>query len=126
MSEINRSLIVGKPKQPFLEWARALDDESKELTIKSMCDDSTVYLIPEIWQDSDQQPVLEWCCDILFEAQLEEWWTDRASWPQGRDLKMFLEWFEVKFHSLVVDLSDEPLRIVEHDLTDDFGTGTEH
>ena len=26
---------------------------------------------------------------------------------------MFLNWFEVEFHSLVFDLCDEPIRIVE-------------
>ena len=127
MSEINRSLIVVKPKQPFLDWARALDDESKELTLESMCDDSTVYLIPEIWQDSDHQPVLEWCYDILFEAQLEGWWTDPAAWPQERNLKMFLDWFEVEFHSLVIDLCDEPIRAVEDEADlEDPKTETEH
>jgi len=125
MSEINRSLIVLKPKQPFLDWARALDDESKGLTLESMCDDSTVYLVPEIWQDSDRQAVLEWCYDILFDEQLEGWWTDDAAWPKERDLKMFLDWFEVEFHSLVIDVCDEPIRIAEDEL-DEARSKTEH
>ena len=33
MSEINRSLVMLKPKQPFLDWARTLDDEDKDLTL---------------------------------------------------------------------------------------------
>ena len=125
MSEINRSLIVVKPKQPFLDWTRALDDESKELTLESMCEDSTVYLVPEIWQDSDQRAVLEWGYDILFEDQLEAWWTDDAAWPKERDMKMFLEWFEVEFHSLVVDLCEEPICVVEDNFTDELGAETE-
>ena len=66
MSEINRSLIILKPKQPFLDWARTLDDESEELTLAELADDSTVYLVPEIWQDSDQQEMLGTCSDILL------------------------------------------------------------
>lgn len=46
--------------------------------------------------------------------------------PREVIMKMFLEWVEVKFHSLVVDHSDEPVRLVEQDLTDDSATGTEH
>ncbi len=51
MSEINRSLILLKPKQPFLNWLRALDDDDNDLTLKELSDDSTAYLVPEIWQD---------------------------------------------------------------------------
>src|SRR5438874_5738361 len=81
--------------------------------------------LPEIWQDSDQPAILEWCYDILFEEQLESWWTDEALWPKERDLKMFLDWFEVEFHSLVLDLCNEPIRLSE-DEPDDLGKKTEH
>lgn len=114
MSEINRSLVILKPKQPFLDWARTLDDEDKNLTLEQMAEDSTAYLIPEIWQDSDQQLLLESYYDVLFEEQLESWWTDEAYWPKKRSLKMFLDWFEVEFHSLVFDLCDEPICIYEN------------
>ena len=128
MSEINRSLMILRPKQPFLDWARWLDDESKDLTLDSLNEDSTAYLIPEIWQDSDQEKFLQTYYDILFEEQLEGWWTDEVSWPQQRDLKLFLEWFEVEFHSLVFDLCDEPIRVVKDDEDDleDLKTEIEH
>lgn len=113
MSEINRSLIILRTKKPFLDWARSLDDESKDLTLESLNEEPTAYLIPEIWEDSDQEEFLKTCYDALFEEQLEGWWTDEAAWPQPRDLKMFLNWFAVEFHSLVFDLCDEPIRIVE-------------
>ena len=113
MSEINRSLIILRPKQSFLDWARSLDDESNDLTLESLNEESTAYLIPEILEDSDQEEFLKTCYDILFEEQLEGWWTDEAAWPQQRDLRMFLDWFEVEFHSLVFDLSDEPIGVVE-------------
>jgi hypothetical protein len=91
MSEINRSLITLKPKQPFLDWVRTLDDESEELTLAELAKDSTVYLVPEIWEDSDQQGALEESYEILFEDQLEAWWTDPAAWPSEHNLKMFLK-----------------------------------
>jgi hypothetical protein len=64
--------------------------------------------------------MLEPCYDILFEEQLAGWWADEASWLQQLDLKMFLEWFEVECHSLVIDLCDEPIRVVKDD-EDDLG-----
>jgi hypothetical protein len=127
MSEIDRSLIILRPKQPFLDWARSLDDESKDITLESLNEDSTAYLIPEIWQDSDQEEFLKTCYDILLEEQLEGWWTDEAAWPQQRDLKMFLDWFEVEFHSLVFDLCDGPIRLVEDQEDSEYPiTGQEH
>jgi hypothetical protein len=111
MSEINRSLVILKPKQPFVDWVQTLDDEDKDLTLEQLTEDSTAYLIPELWQDSDQQELLESYCDVLFEGQLAGWWNDEAVWPQKRDLKMFLDWFEVEFHSLVFDLCDERIRV---------------
>ena len=113
MSEINRSLVIVKPKQPFLDWARSLDEDPQDLTLESISKDSTAYLIPEIWHDQDEQEFLQTCYDILFEEQLEEWSMDETAWPQQRDLKMFLEWFAVEFHSLVFDLCDETIQIVE-------------
>ena len=114
MSEINRSLVILKPKQPFLDWTRTLDDEDEEFTLEQLAEDSTAYLIPELWQDSDQQSLLESYYEVLFEELLAEWWTDEVEWPKKRDLKMFLDWFEVEFHSLVFDLCEEPIRVIEN------------
>ena len=113
MSEINRSLIILKPKQPFLDWTLTLDDEDKNLTLEQITEGSIAYLIPELWQDSDQQELLKSYHDILFEEQLGGWWTDEVAWPQKRDLKTFMDWFQVEFHSLLFDLCDEPLRVIE-------------
>jgi hypothetical protein len=118
MSEINRSLLIVKPKQPFLDWTQTLDDEDKSISLEEITKDSAAYLVPELWQDSDEQELLESCYRVLFELQLEGWWTDEADWPKERNLKMFLDWFEVEFHSLVFDLCDDPIRAIE-DAADD-------
>jgi hypothetical protein len=113
MREINRSLIILKPKQPFLDWGMALDDDEK-FTLEELAEDSIAYLIPELWDDSDQQKLLESYYDVLFQEQLAGWWTDETAWPQKRNLKMFLDWFDVEFHTLVFDLCDEPIRVIEN------------
>ena len=114
MLEVNRSLVILRPKQPFLDWIRTLDDEDKDLTLEHLADDSIAYLIPELWQDADQPELLKSYYDVIFEEQLAGWWADETAWPQKRNLKMFLNWFEVKFHSLVFDLCDEPIRVIEN------------
>lgn len=109
MFEINRSLIILRHKQPFVDWARALDDQAKDLTLEELSEDSTAYLVPEIWDELDEQTLVESYYDILFEEQLNAWSTDNGAWPKERDLRMFRDWFEVEFHSLVLDLFDEPI-----------------
>ena len=99
MTEINRSLIILKPKQPFLDWAWTLDDEDKNFTLKDLREDSTAYLVPEVWDYDEHQELLASCYEILFEEELEGWWEDETAWPKERDLKMFLDWFEVESRS---------------------------
>lgn len=118
MSEINRSLILLKPKQPFLDWAHSLDKESNKFTLQELAHDSIAYLIPELWEDADQDEFFKSSCELFWEEQLAGWWTDEADWPKQRDFQMFLEWFDVEFHSLVFDLCDEPIRTVQDDGND--------
>ena len=121
MSEIDRAVLIVKPKQAFLNWARSLDDESKDLALDDLRRDCSAYLVPQIWQDSDQQAILGECYDTVFEEQLESWDTNEDAWPKSRNLKMFLEWFDVEFHSVVFDLCDAPVKEVE----DETRTNTE-
>lgn len=115
MLEVNRSLMVVKPKQPFLDWARSLDGDNEGLELKHVQDDCTVYLTPEYELLDEQTDILAWCCEYVFEEELYSWYTDQDVWPHQRNLKMFLEWFEVEFHSLVFDLADDlPLDRIDY------------
>ncbi len=51
--------------------------------------------------------------DPIFEEQLASWWQDETAWPSGRDLKLFDTWFDVEFHSVVLNLVDGPLTYEE-------------
>lgn len=62
---------------------------------------------------AEQETLLASCYDFLFQQELEGWWSDETAWPKERNLKMFLDWFEVEFHSLIFDLCEEPIRVVE-------------
>jgi hypothetical protein len=115
---INRSLIIVRPTQPFLDWVQSVDYD-EQLTLEEVRHDPSAYLAPVIIYDNEQPALLEWCYEEVFEAELFSWYTDPALWPQNRDLKMFLEWFDVEFHSGVFDLCDEPIQIENYDTPDD-------
>ena len=43
---------------------------------------------------------------------LVDWYTDESLWPKKRSLKMFREWFDIQYHSMVWDLAvREPLEL---------------
>ena len=123
MFKIDRSLIVVKPKQPFLDWVQSVD-YAEGLTLKCIREDSSAYLSPQPLDNSELSAILEWCYEVLFEAELESWYTDLAVWPQERNMTMFLEWFDVEFHSLVFDLVDAPIQVIEYGPDDPNPTGS--
>ena len=121
MPGVNRSVMVVKPKQPFLEWLNSLDnDDEMNLTLEELQIDSTAYLVPEFETSEDQAEIVVWSHKYVFEEELMAWYTFEEEWPPIRDLDTFLEWFEVDFHSTVVDLDLElPLEHVEGDIEDE-------
>jgi hypothetical protein len=48
-------------------------------------------------------------CVQIFEEQPDGWYRVPSSWPSRRDLDAFDRWLKWSFHSVVVDLSDDPL-----------------
>ena len=105
MDFINRSAIVLRPKQPFLEWAKQDDAEGlAQPVFDALNREPGVYLVPD-WQDPDERRrVLEVFWPVLFDAMLNGWVTDQGLWRENRTLEMFHEWFEVQTFDSVEDL----------------------
>ncbi len=114
MEMLNRSAIIVKPRQPYLEWCRQDDAEGlAERAFKTLNEEPTVFLLPEYEDPETQQEVLEEFWPHLFEALLEGWSTDERTWPQNRTFEVFQDWFEVHMSSIVQDLYlDEPLEYI--------------
>lgn len=101
---INRSAIILKPQQPFLNWYSNLNpEEDFEEEIK----ETNIYLIdnaidiPEKW--------LKKKFDKFFMMELAEWHDNKKEWPQKRNYKMFNLWFRVEISELVYDLEQKPI-----------------
>jgi hypothetical protein len=45
---LNRSAIVVKPKQPFLDWLHGADSTSSDLTLRELALEPAIYLIPRM------------------------------------------------------------------------------
>ena len=106
---LNRSALVVKPKQPFLDWLYAADPTSHHLMLGDLTREPTVYLIPECDTDQDVAEVLHEFYDDIFTDKLDGWYRDKATWPEDRSYEMFCQWFDFQHHSMLVDLGDDPL-----------------
>jgi len=104
---LNRSSLIVRPKQPFLDWVNSYDGSS--FPSSEVDHDQTVYLIPEYLNELDSHQVLKQVYETIFELELEGWCLDEGKWPNLRTLAIFKEWFTVEFHSMVIDLCGDPL-----------------
>jgi len=112
MSEVNRCVAIIMAKQPFIDWLKSLP-EPTEITIDQANLDNTAFLLQECGETNQSLEIIEDYYELIFEEQLFNWWTNQKHWPKNRDFKTFLEWFDVRLHSMVFDLVNEPLEIYE-------------
>jgi hypothetical protein len=62
---LNRSALVVRPKQPFLDWAAKLDDSGLAPCLHG---EQTIYLIPEYDNDEDANRLLKLVFAEVFEG----------------------------------------------------------
>lgn len=99
---INRSAIIIKPLQPFLDWcANLYPDEIEEMKT------TNTYLISEGIEDVDVW--LKKKFDKIFSFELEFWHLNKKEWPQKRNYKMFQEWFQVDVSTMIYDFEKMPV-----------------
>jgi hypothetical protein len=72
MDTLNRSVIVVRPEQPFLDWLHPVDPSSHGITLLDVGREQTIYLIP---CDTDEglEDVLRELREEIFEEQLAGW-----------------------------------------------------
>lgn len=105
-SEVNRSILLVRPRQPYLDWADSLPNPTP-VTLDELREDCNVYLVSEILDPDDELAVLQNHYAAIFEQELSDWMTGEDFWPSKRTLSMFMDWFDVEFHSMVFDLLDD-------------------
>ncbi|MGO9261813.1 MAG: hypothetical protein ACLQU1_36755 [Bryobacteraceae bacterium] len=92
MIAINRTAIVVKPSQPFLDWLRRADPTSGDLSLEDLQRDPAVYLLPECENEEEVRENLQEVCGRIFEEQLDIWYRVPSSWPKRRGLDVFEHW----------------------------------
>jgi hypothetical protein len=111
---VNRSVLIVRAKQPYVDWANSQGDEIKDMTIERMNEDDTIYLVRDYIDDKEKEDIIKEHYEYIFEDKLYSWITDESTWPEHRDYKLFNEWFDTEFHSMVVDMEDDSYMIEEY------------
>lgn len=99
---INRSAIIIKPRQPFIDWCTSLYPENLE-DVK----ETRTYLISEDIEDVDFWLAKKF--DKLFTFELESLHHNKKEWPQKRNYKMFKEWFQIDISRMIYDFEINPI-----------------
>jgi len=102
MNEIPRSLIILKPKQPFVDWLNDWGEEGK-MALEETCCDLDAILIPECDSEEETMTFVRVNARKLFEHVLDDWCIDRSLWPKDLNYDNLREWFDVEIHSSVFD-----------------------
>ena len=105
MSLVNRSAVVVRPREPFLQWAKQDDSTGiAESVFEGLRSAPNAYLIPEREDAEDPGDMVRAVWPEIFEAMLESWLTDPDMWPANRTWNMFEAWFAVEVCECVYDL----------------------
>ena len=107
---INRSLMLVRCKQPFVDWLHQVDPEAMaDVTQELVNADGDVFLIPEKMDAHDAKHWFDNRWQMLFDHMLGAWVVDESKWPIERSSSLFHEWFAVEYRSMIWDLCREPL-----------------
>lgn len=109
---INRSAIIVRLKQPYIDWANSLDD-SEKYSLDSLNRENHIYLISDYDTDEELEEIIKDLYSEIFTVELFAWVTDPKLWPMNRDYSTFKEWFEIEAHSMVFDPYEDTIEAEE-------------
>jgi hypothetical protein len=110
--QLDRFVAIIRPREAFLGWVRGLPDfEDMNLSLEQVRADSTALVIPQFDDDDEAVAFVYRLWEEVFMAELDAWTEEKALWPQGRTIEMFMEWFEVEIHTSVAEIEESDARV---------------
>lgn len=107
MFEVNRSVVILKPRQPFADWLSQLPG-APAVDLAALRSNGNALLIPHV-DDLDPADFLAEHFHALFCAELADWCEDDSLWPAERNAALFMDWFDIDIHPVLTDLVSAPL-----------------
>lgn len=107
---INRSVLIIRPKQPYIDWTNSMDDGGPLANLKSMRKSPNTFLVDEIFFIDDLSQIIDEIWEILFEIQLNNWMRDPDVWPAVLTREMFEKWFDYELYDMVWDVTGKRIK----------------
>jgi hypothetical protein len=101
---INRSLVLVKPKKAFYDWCIQVFPDDHLIISAENTLEYTSYLLNEDLVFEDQKKVLKKYWEFIFEEHLFSVCINDSEWPEKLTWKLFTDWFECSFSSMIIDL----------------------
>jgi hypothetical protein len=106
----NRSVVNLFPTKLYLDWLNYIRGSDASLGINDL--EPISFLIKDFEINSEFDNWLEINFQMLFEIRLNYSCIDKTLWPLVRTFEVFKDWFEIRFCNLILDLEDEPIRVI--------------
>lgn len=107
---VDRSAVVLKPTQDFLDWLKKCDEDMPEITLSQLQSNCTTLLVPLFETPEEVIGYVGEHFLPIFEAELAGWEIDRQLWPE-LELTQFWQFFTVEVHDMVLDMVDEDISV---------------
>lgn len=107
----NSGLIILLPKRPVLDWIMRVDPNPPVISLAELRSDPDGFLVSQraIASEADAEKWVHRRWKMFFELFLYDWYPEESWWPKARNLKIFRQWFDIRYSSMIWDLSDESL-----------------
>lgn len=109
MQIVNRNMFIVKPKQPYVDWINAQPDQETPVTLSYFHRDCHTFLFPEVLGNDEAYEYIQGFKLEIFAFELNSWIRDPNVWPKRRTSAIFDEWFDLEFHSMIMDLGKDSL-----------------
>jgi hypothetical protein len=109
MYEVNRSVFLLIPLEPFWAWLESLPGGKTEgLTLEDLQADANSYLVAPCENADEVWDQIQSHLETVFAAELTDWCEDESTWPELHP-DIFHEWFDIELSSVITDLSEDAL-----------------
>lgn len=107
---VDRTAVVLKPTDIFLDWLNQNNSNLPDLTLNQLRTNCSVFLIPIFNEPEEAMTYISEHYHAIFTAELSSWTTDEHTWPPI-NLETFWQFFELDIHDTVLDLEATELQI---------------
>lgn len=108
---VDRTAVVLKPTEKFLNWLKSADSDMPDLTLAQIRTNCSVYLVPQFDEPEAVVSYFDERYQEIFAAEIAGWDVPQSEWPEDMSLQAFWEYFEVEIHDMVLDTDDADMTV---------------